>query len=158
MKKVLFVFGSGGHSAQSRILFGQMKGEFEFEFMLENDDPFSKKWLKGETIYEVTPIRGKKEWLIATLWRIVRCSVESLIVFFKSNPDVILSAGPGIAIPISYLGKLFGKKIIFIESWSRVTTKSIAGRVIYPIADQFYVQWPEMTSVYPEAIYVGRLG
>ncbi len=158
MKKILFVTGSGGHSTESLILFEQIKDKFEFEFLLENDDPFTKKQIKELKIYEAITIRGKKENFLFTIFRGIKCSIESFFVFIKSKPDIILSAGPGIAIPISYLGKLFGKKIIFIESWSRVNTKSIAGKFIYPISNQFYVQWPEMTKIYKKGIYKGRLG
>jgi len=158
MKKVLFIFGSGGHSAESLILLKQMGPNYKYEFMLENDDPFSKKKLDGHKVYEATTIRGKKEVFAVTALRILMCTLQSIIIFVKSNPDVIISAGPGIAIPISYIGKLFGKKIIFIESWSRVETRSIAGKLIYPIADQFYIQWPDLQTAYPKAIFKGRLG
>jgi len=48
--------------------------------------------------------------------------------------------------------------VIFIESWARVYSKSDSGKLVYPIADLFFVQWKEMEKVYPHAIYAGRLG
>ncbi|MDP3029141.1 MAG: hypothetical protein Q8O04_06545 [Deltaproteobacteria bacterium] len=47
---------------------------------------------------------------------------------------------------------------IFIESWSRVTTKSTTGKICYYLSDLFFVQWPELIKRYPKAIYAGRLG
>ena len=55
------------------------------------------------------------------------------------------------------IGKLLGKKIIFIESWSRIYKKSSSGKFAYLFANLFFVQWPEMKKQYPKAIYAGRL-
>ena len=66
----------------------------------------------------------------------------------KEKPDLILSNGAEIAIPTLYVGKLFGVKIIFIESWCRVNKPSTTGKVIYPISDMFLVQWESLLSKY----------
>lgn len=160
IQKILFVTGSGGHSTEVLILFQQLQKKIntKIEFLLERDDPLTKKRIGKNRYHQATKTRSKNEPLALSFFRTIICSIESLVIFLKSKPDVIISAGPGIAVPISYIAKLWGKKIIFIESWSRVTTKSIAGKLIYPIADQFYVQWPEMKKQYPKAIYAGRLG
>ena len=43
-----------------------------------------------------------------------------------------------------YLGKIFGSKIIYIETFANRNKKTATGRLIYPIADLFIVQWEEM--------------
>ena len=48
-------------------------------------------------------------------------------------------------------------KIIFIETFAKINTPSLTGRAVYPIADVFYIQWPELKSYYPKARYVGKL-
>lgn len=158
MKKILFVFGSGGHAEEALRLFRSINKNFSFEFMLEKGDPLSEEKLKGFRIFKVVPTRGKKESYLVTFFRTILCSIESVCVYFKSRPDIILSTGPGLAVPISFIGKIFGKKVVFVESWSRANTKSISGKLIYSIADDFYVQWPEMKKKYPKSIYKGRLG
>jgi UDP-N-acetylglucosamine:LPS N-acetylglucosamine transferase len=65
----------------------------------------------------------------------------------KEHPDIIVSLGAEIAIPFICLGKLFGIKTIYIESWSRVNTLSKTGRLVYPVADVFWVQWPQMLEI-----------
>jgi len=82
---------------------------------------------------------------------------QSILVLFETNSEVIISTGPGVAVPISILGKLFKKKIIFVESFSRVYNKSLSGKLIYPFADLFFVQWTELEKKYPNSIYGGRL-
>jgi len=56
-----------------------------------------------------------------------------------------------------YLGKIFGSKIIYIETIANVNKKTATGKLIYPIADLFIVQWKEMLEVYPRAVYGGSI-
>ena len=53
-----------------------------------------------------------------------------------------------------YLGKIFGSKIIYIETFANRNKKTATGRLIYPIAD---LQWEEMLKLYPKAIYGGSI-
>ena len=53
--------------------------------------------------------------------------------------------------------KIFRKKLIYIESFAKVNTPTLTGKLIYKFADQFYVQWRDMLKIYPEAIYRGGI-
>jgi len=75
-------------------------------------------------------------------------SFKILKILLRNNPDIILSTGSEIAIPALYLGKMLGKKTIYIESWCRITTASGTGRIVYPISDIFLVQWPQLLKLY----------
>ena len=44
-------------------------------------------------------------------------------------------------IPMCLLVKLFGGKLIYIESCAKVTSPTETGKLLYRFADQFYVQW-----------------
>jgi beta-1,4-N-acetylglucosaminyltransferase len=157
-KKMLIVCGSGGHAAEALILYRDIKDAFECSFLLESNDPLTPKKLVGTPVYKAVAVRGKSEPGILIIPRLFWCTLQSFVILWKAKPEIILSTGPGLAGPISIWGKLFGKKIIFIESWSRVTTKSWPGKLLYPIADHFYIQWPEEKKNYPKATYAGRLG
>lgn len=81
-----------------------------------------------------------------------------LKVFLKYRPDLIVSNGSEIGIPALYIGKLLAAKIIFIESWARVNNPSLTGRIVYPVADHFLVQWPQLLSKYgKKAVYEGAI-
>ena len=60
-------------------------------------------------------------------------------------------------IPLALLMKLFRRKLIYIESFAKVTSKTLSGKLLYKYADQFYVQWEEMLKLYPNAIYKGGI-
>ncbi|KAL3494640.1 oligosaccharide biosynthesis protein Alg14-like protein [Aspergillus germanicus] len=38
----------------------------------------------------------------------------------------------------------FRLRTIFVESWARVTTLSLSGKILLPFADRFLVQWPAL--------------
>ncbi|WP_081652368.1 PssD/Cps14F family polysaccharide biosynthesis glycosyltransferase [Cyclobacterium qasimii] len=77
----------------------------------------------------------------------------------KKKYDVlsVISTGPGLAIPFSFLFKRGHSKIVFIETWSRFETQSYAGKVMYRLADKFYIQNKSQVKFYPKAIYSGLL-
>ena len=75
----------------------------------------------------------------------------------KENPDIILSTGASIAVNLAIAAKLSGKKFIFVESLSRPRKLSLSGMLVYPICDEFYVQWPEVAQRYKKAIFAGRI-
>ncbi|MCW9057762.1 MAG: UDP-N-acetylglucosamine transferase subunit ALG14 [Gammaproteobacteria bacterium] len=85
-------------------------------------------------------------------------AVQSLWIFMRERPRVILTTGAGIALPTCLFGWIYGSKIIFVESGARVTTMSKTGRLLYRLADVSYVQWHSLQKQYPKSIYVGRLG
>jgi beta-1,4-N-acetylglucosaminyltransferase len=66
-------------------------------------------------------------------WRTIR----------KQDPDVILSTGAALAVPFFLLGKLLGRRLVYVESLTRVEGLSLSGRLVYPLADAFFVQWPQ---------------
>ena len=80
-------------------------------------------------------------------------------ILLKERPDVVISTGGGeIAVPFCYVGKLLGAKVILIESLTRITTRSAAGRLVYPIADLFLVQWESLLKEYgKKAQYWGKV-
>ena len=73
------------------------------------------------------------------------------------KPDMVVTTGALLAFPFCLLGKMMGAKIVYIESFARVHSKSLTGRLVYPFADLFLVQWETMLRLYPRAKYVGGL-
>ena len=81
--------------------------------------------------------------------------LKSIYYFFKWKPDVIITTGTHTAVPMCKIAHRFGKKVIWIETFANATTPTMAGKMIYPIADLFIVQWESMLEVYPNAVYGG---
>ena len=84
-------------------------------------------------------------------------TIKALKIIPKERPDVIISSGAAPAIPFFYVGKLFGAKTIYIEVFDRIDAPTIAGKVCYPVADKFIVEWEEMKKIYPKAENLGSI-
>ncbi len=78
-------------------------------------------------------------------------------VVTRSRPQVVITTGAGVAVPFCYVGRLFGARIIYVESFSRIDGPSLAGKLIHPIAHRFFVQWPALERHYRKAEYHGSL-
>lgn len=89
--------------------------------------------------------------------------LASAPILLRHSPDVIICNGPGTCVPIvlmAFLLAVLGVKrtrVVFVESFCRVETLSISGRLLYHLADHFVVQWPQLTNKYPRAKYHGLL-
>ncbi|HIJ65993.1 MAG TPA: radical SAM protein [Candidatus Hydrogenedentes bacterium] len=79
-------------------------------------------------------------------------------IFRKERPDLVVSTGAEIAIPVGLVAKLFRVPMIYVECGAQVTQPSLTGRLMYWLADGFYVQWPELIHAYgPRALFRGSL-
>ncbi|KAG4302057.1 hypothetical protein PCK1_001732 [Pneumocystis canis] len=79
------------------------------------------------------------------------------------KPDALLCNGPGSSVIMCLsviIIEIFGfnrPDIIFIESFARVKSLSLSGRLLLPFVDRFIVQWSELTKKYPQTEYYGIL-
>ena len=100
------------------------------------------------------PVRFRLSGLLADMLDISRAQFR---IFFREKPDLVVTTGSEICLPICILAKLFGRKVVFVESLCRVESLSGTGRILYPFADLFLVQWPELTTRYSRARYEGKI-
>lgn len=93
-----------------------------------------------------------------SFWRLARAFPWAWHILCCERPQVILSLGAEIAVPFFYLGKILRIKTIFIESWCRVESLSLTGKLLQPFSDEFWVQWPQLLGVCgPKAKYHGAV-
>jgi len=153
----MIVLGMGGHTQQMIKLVDALGGGYEYEYILAKNDKISENKIKiPGKIYRIKRTRGAKESLLSSIIKNIMRSFELIPLMIKSKSRAIIACGPDIAAAVCFIGKLFGKKIIFLESWSRIYSKSYSGRFVYLFADKFFIQWPQMKKYYKKAIYAGR--
>jgi UDP-N-acetylglucosamine:LPS N-acetylglucosamine transferase len=80
----------------------------------------------------------------------------SVAVIRRYRPDVLLSTGGGVSVPLFIIGKMAGARLVYVESITRVHEPSLSGKLVYPLVDRFFVQWPE-AATRPRMEFVGRL-
>ena len=149
--KICFAASSGGHFEQISMLKPLMEKYDSFLVTEKTDYSFE---IDNENMYFLNQINRNEKFAILKLLGI---SCTSLYIFLKEKPDLIITTGVLAVIPLCLIAKLFGKKLIYIESFAKISSPNKSGELLYKYADQFYVQWPQMKSVYPNAIYVGGI-
>ena len=90
------------------------------------------------------------------MWMIVN-TLKSFFLFVREKPDVVITTGVLAMVPLSLIAKAFGKKLIYIESFAKVSSPTETGKLLYKFADLFYVQWQSMKKFYPNAIFLGGI-
>ena len=104
---------------------------------------------------EFVPYSSRQEG-IRYFFKYLKVFILSGLYFFKYNPKVIISTGVHSTLPLTFFGWLFRRHIIYIETIANVYTPTLTGRMMKYFATEFYVQWEELLTVYPQA-KVGRL-
>ncbi len=155
MKKVLFISSTGGHFnelMQLRPLFLK----YDYHIITEKDK--TNEYLKDIYIDRISYVPyGTRSKLFSYIFKYFYIIIKSIYLFIRIKPKYIVTTGTHTAGPICYFGKLLGCKIIYIETFANRNTRTATGRLIYPIADLFIVQWKEMKKLYPKAIYGGSI-
>ncbi|KAK4252726.1 hypothetical protein QN277_014464 [Acacia crassicarpa] len=179
----LIVLGSGGHTAEMlNLLVVLQKDRFTPRFyiaaatdnmslqkaqLLENNLTAKNGTRVPNTAQFMQIYRSREvgQSYVTSIWTTLIAMIHALWLMIKIRPQVILCNGPGTCIPIcaiAFLFKVLGirwSSIFYVESIARVRRLSLSGLLLYKfrMADQLFVQWPQLQRKYPRATYVGRL-
>lgn len=149
--KICFAASSGGHYEQLLMLKPLMQ---KYESFVITEETLYKTKIKGEKMYYMKQVNRKEKKF---LFHMLVNTFRSLKIYLKEKPDVVICTGVLAMIPICLIAKIAGKKLIYIESFAKVTSATKSGKLLYKFADQFYVQWQQMLEIYPDAIYLGGI-
>lgn len=149
--KICFVASSGGHWEELMCLDSLFQDK-ECFFVTEEGGQAGDS--KLNTIYTFPQINRKEKHFLLHFLQLFRSARK---IMKKEKPDVVLSTGALISFPFCLLGKLSHAKVIYIESFARVYDGSLTGKLVYPFADLFLVQWKPILKHFPKAKYVGGI-
>jgi len=150
--KICLACSIGGHLTQMLKL-EKLYKKHNYFFVTERNE-ITENLRKENNMYFLDHYERRT---ISMFFILLKNLIYSFFYFIKEFPDIVISTGAGTAVPICYIAKLFGKKVIFIESFAKVNTPNMSGKLIYPIADLFIVQWEGMLKYYPKAVYGGSI-
>jgi UDP-N-acetylglucosamine:LPS N-acetylglucosamine transferase len=146
---LLLVCSSGGHVLQLAALRAVWQDRSRVWVSFDKSDV--RSLLAGErVVFAHGPTNRSIENLVRNLalaWRVIRVV----------RPKVILTTGAGVAVPFAWIGRVFGARIVYLESFTRIDGPSLSCRLIAPVADRIYAQWPELAQRLPGARYAGNL-
>ena len=83
----------------------------------------------------------------------IRCFKIAL----KERPDVVITTGSMPLLFFCLSAKLFGSKIVWIDSIANIRHYSMSGSVARNFADLFITQWKDLASKDDKAEYIGAL-
>ena len=146
---LLLVCSAGGHLLQLRLLEEAWRGRPHVWVTHRRDDALSL--LAGEdVVFASGPTTRNVANLLRNLvlaWRLVG----------RLRPSMVLTTGAGIAVPFAWIGRLRGARVVYVESLTRIAEPSLSCRLIRPVADRTYVQWPELADRLDGSIYLGSI-
>lgn len=179
---VLVVLGSGGHTAEMLALISELIGVLPEGTSLtyvtgESDRHSASKAIdlhKNEDMpgtMHISYVRLPRAREVGEAWLFsVISSVKTAIAAIKlvcyTKPDVVLTNGPGTSAVVAGAAFLIRVcrpsakltcRVVYVESFARVETLSMSGRILYGFADRFVVQWQQLSKEWPLAEYYGRL-
>ena len=149
----MFISSTGGHLNEMM----QLKKMFDkYDYCIITEKTKSNLNLKTKYKDRVSYlVYGTKDHMLTYPFKLLYNCFKSIFLYLKFHPDYIVTTGVHTAGPMCYIGKILGSRIIYIESFANVSTKTITGKLLYPIADKFIVQWENMLKLYPEATFGG---
>lgn len=155
--KTMIVLGSGGHTAEMIRILNYLSFENYSPriYVYADTDLMSiekVKYLEKNNIdYKIIKIRRSREVhqsYYTSIYNTIYATLESVPHLWRECPELLLCNGPGTCVPlciIVFLFKVFciaQSTIIFVESFCRVKTLSLTGKILYYIADYQIMQWP----------------
>lgn len=144
--KICLACSHGGHLNEMHQLAGAFEGHETFYFCY--DGATTRELPRA---YLVPNMARNPVELVKNLFRVFG-------IFRRERPDLIVSTGAEIALPVVFVGKLYRLPVLYVECGAQVVRPSFTGRIMYWLADEFYIQWPELRECYgPRARLVGSL-
>lgn len=144
---VMFICSIGGHLTQML----QIKKIFNnYDYVLITEKTNVTKNIKAKYNMKYL-IHGTRKYMFKYLFIELYNVLKSIIYFFYYSPEVVVTTGTHTAVPMCFIAKFFGRKVVFIESFAKRTTPTKSGKLVYKIADTFVVQWDSLKEVYPKA-------
>jgi beta-1,4-N-acetylglucosaminyltransferase len=169
----LIVLGSGGHTTEMLFMTKHLHpGHYHpIHYCKATTDTTSRDrvstMIKGAnkngmdhneiSIHDIPRSREVGQSYFSSFFSTVYALLFALLLVGRLRPKLLLCNGPGTCIPIcvaALLYRILGISycnIAFIESYCRVQTLSLTGKLLYHGADIFVVHWKELHEGYPDS-------
>lgn len=164
MKTVLFLVAGGGFQWESITLARQLIDRWKFVFLVPESSTLRGSPLEAlvsdHRMLRMPEVSSRAEHHAAS---IIRNLVRGVSVLWRevstSKPAAAICLGSSMSIPIALVCRLRGVRVVFVESIARTDHLSATGRLLLRLrlASAVYVQWPEMVSTSPGAMYKGTV-
>ena len=127
-KRVLFIASTGGHLNELMQL-SPLFEKYDYHIITEKDkanENLKEKY--GDRLYFLP--YGTRAKLFTYIFKYLYLCFKTVYLYFKIHPKVIVTTGTHTAGPMCYLGKIFGSKIVYIETFANTHRKIRRNRTI----------------------------
>jgi beta-1,4-N-acetylglucosaminyltransferase len=169
--RTLIILGSGGHTTEMLFMTKHLNKSLynPIYYCKASTDTTSRDRLRtvlgradslddvDRRLYDIPRAREVGQSYTSSVFTtLYACYFASRLVL-QLRPELILCNGPGTGIPIILAGwflRVLGAtcQVVFVESYCRVQTLSMTGKILYPFADLFVVHWKELHEKFPNSI------
>jgi exopolysaccharide biosynthesis glucuronosyltransferase PssD len=94
--------------------------------------------------------RTKPLGAVRVMWRAFKAAAVL-------RPDIVVTTGSGPLAMFCLWARIFGARIVWIDSVAQVDRMSLSGRIVRPFAGLCLVQWADVAARYPGTEYAGEL-
>jgi beta-1,4-N-acetylglucosaminyltransferase len=149
--EVLLVCSAGGHLLQLWSLRPAWQDLSRAWVVASFEESDARSLLRGERLVfaHAPTARHFRNAIRNTFlaWRLLR----------RLQPTTMLTTGAAVAVPFAWVARMRGIRVVYVESLARTRRASLSCRLIAPVADRVYVQWPELAPRVRGARYVGTV-
>lgn len=146
---VLLVCSPGGHALQLHALAGAWANRTRAWVTL--DKPDVRSLLAGEdVVYAYGPTNR-------SIVNLVRNLLLAIRVIRRYRPAAIVTTGAGLAVPLAWIGRLAGARVVYVETVTRFDSVSLACRLVRPVASRIYVQWEDLVPLVRGSRFAGAV-
>lgn len=136
---VALVSSVGGHLTELLCLRSAYEG-FRHFYIFNDVTQFSPP--AGVNVYTIAHAERDLR-VVSNVWEVLR-------VFRREQPTVMLTTGAGPGVSAAIAARALGVRVVFVETVAAVRRPSLTGILMEPLADSYFVQWPELAGEHVE--------
>lgn len=147
--KVCYAASAGGHLVQLLRITRHLQGYDSF-FVSTDEVVREKLSSKGAAfiIGQCNRLHPFKTFMVM---------LHCFKIVISQRPDFVVSTGAAPAFLICFAAKIFGAKIIWVDSIANVNRLSLSGRMVRPFADLMLTQWEHLAEKYEKVKFHGAV-
>ena len=137
-KKIFAVASIGGHWVQLLRITQQMEKDYEMVYLCTH--PKCQTMVEGQKFYL---IEDYSRW---NAWKMVPSFFHLLGIVRKEKPEAIITTGAAPGLMCLLVGKMLGKKTIWVDSIANAQHLSASGRIASKFVSRVYRLMPDPGS------------
>ena len=136
MKKVMAVASIGGHWIQLLRIARPMEEHYEMIYV--STHPKCATMVEGQKFCQTT------DFSRSDAWKLIPSLFKAFKTIWQEKPEAIITTGAAPGLVFLWVGKLLGRKTIWIDSIANAEHLSASGRMASKFSSRIYTQWKDL--------------